>query len=233
MPHSGYAHDSPPPGGGRSRAKRAGGGDALGPLQPSSWITPPRAPQVRDLPRPGEGANFRLDSPTDLIVAYREGLGLAAVTLIAGESGAQLMCSADEAALAAGERVQARWWCKNLEQAECLVQAARRGARQSGVASRHIASQPDRAVCETAKRLGIALRSDEDVAGEAAAVIARLEQEIAVQQRAGTLKSVNRGYRDYRLAASARGEKVLRYAQWMERYKAKLMRDIAHNLRSF
>jgi hypothetical protein len=76
------------------------------------------------------------------------------------------------------------------------------------------------------------LRSDEEVARDAIAVVARLDQEIAAQQRAGGLKSVNRGYRDYRLAASARGEKVLRYADWMERYKAKLVRDIAQNMRS-
>jgi hypothetical protein len=76
------------------------------------------------------------------------------------------------------------------------------------------------------------LRSDEEIRREAMAVIARLEQEVAAQQRAGALKSVNRSYRDYRLAASARGEKVLRYVQWMERYKAKLVRDIAQNLRS-
>jgi hypothetical protein len=89
-----------------------------------------------------------------------------------------------------------------------------------------------RAVSHAAKRLGIVLRSDDEIAGEAAAVIARLEAEIAAQQRAGGLKSVNRGYRDYRLEASARGAKVLRYADWMARYKAKLVRQAAQTLRA-
>jgi hypothetical protein len=163
--------------------------------------------------------------PDALISAYREGLGLTAVTIVAGEDGARLMVSDEEA----GETVHARWWCKGAQQAEWLVEAVARGGRKM---ARDSASVLRDTVVRSAKRLGISLRSDEEVEREAVAVIARLEGEIASQQRAGGLKSVNRGYRDYRLAASARGEKVLRYADWMERYKAKLVRDIARNLRS-
>jgi hypothetical protein len=152
------------------------------------------------------------------------------VTLVAGEAGARLMYSADEPVLGADEAVQARWWCKSVGQAEWLVEeAALRAAPRSDADA---ASRLNQAVLQAAKRLGITLRSDEEVARDAIAVVARLDQEIAAQQRAGGLKSVNRGYRDYRLAASARGEKVLRYADWMERYKAKLVRDIAQNMRS-
>jgi hypothetical protein len=172
--------------------------------------------------------------PDVLITAYRDGLGLVPVILIAGESCARLLCSGEEPALTAGEAAQARWWCKSAQQGEWLVQTAMRAAQRSDAdpMSRYIAPHLGRAVLNAAKRLGITLRSDEEIARDAVAVIARLEQEIAAQQRGGALKSVNRGYRDYRLAASARGEKVLRYADWMERYKAKLVRDIAHNLRS-
>jgi hypothetical protein len=164
-----------------------------------------------------------------LVTVYREGLGLAAVVLVAGEIGARLIWSAEERMIDAGEAVHARWWCKSAQQAEWLAEAAVRAAQRSHADA---ARRLDQAVLNAAKRLGITLRSDEEVAREALAAVARLDQEIAAQQRAGGLKSVNRGYRDYRLAASARGEKVLRYAQWMERYKAKLVRDIAHNLRS-
>jgi hypothetical protein len=146
-----------------------------------------------------------------LVAAYREGLGLAAVTLIARETGARLMCSREEPVLGVGEAVRARWWCKSVQQAEWLMQAAMRATQRSDVDTSSRLHQ----TLNAAKRLGIMLRSDEKVAREALAVIARLEQEIAAQQRAGALKSVNRGYRDYRLAASARGEKVLRYADWI------------------
>jgi hypothetical protein len=164
-----------------------------------------------------------------LIAAYRDGLGLVAVTLIAGEDGARLV--GEEPALAAGESLQARWWCKG-QPAEWLVETARR-MTANGVRPNvpDAVTRLHRAVVSAAKRLGIALRSDEEIAAEAGAVIARIEQEIAAQQRAGALKSVNRTYRDYRLAATARGEKVMRYAQWMEQYKAKLVSDIAQSLR--
>ena len=168
-----------------------------------------------------------------LVAAYRDGLGLAAVTLIAGNGGVRLVSfvEGEEPALAAGEIVQARWWCRSAQHAEWLVEAAApRGARE--IAPDDAGRMRD-AIVNAAKLLGIALRADEEIAAEAVAVIARLEQEIAAQQLSGALKSVNRGYRDYRLQASARGEKVLRYGEWMDRYKAKLLRDIAQNLRQF
>jgi hypothetical protein len=164
--------------------------------------------------------------PDSLLAAYREGLGLTAVTLIASGDGARLVAAAADAPIENAETVHAGWWCKSAQQAEWLVDAVVRAGPPNADAA-----QLGRTVLRAAKRLGIKLRSDEDIATEAIPVIARLEQEIAAQQRAGALKSVNRAYRDYRLGASARGEKVLRYAEWMARYKAKLMRDIAQNLR--
>jgi hypothetical protein len=62
-------------------------------------------------------------------------------------------------------------------------------------------------------------------------VAARVEAEIARLQATGGLKSVNASYRQYRLATSARGEPVIRYGDWMQRYKANLIRQIAENLR--
>ena len=172
-----------------------------------------------------------MNTPKAFIAAYREGLGLAAVMLVVDEDGARLVNAAADAPLERGAAVQARWWCKSA-QAEWLIESAARLARAAQQDHADAASRLRRAVISAAKRLGIVLRSDDEIAGEAAAVIARLEAEMAAQQRAGGLKSVNRGYRDYRLEASTRGEKVLRYADWMARYKANLVRDIAQNLRA-
>jgi hypothetical protein len=79
-------------------------------------------------------------------------------------------------------------------------------------------------------RAAARLSADEIYAG-AMAVAARVDREIERMQRAGELKAVNTSYRDYRWDAAARGEKSLRYADWIDRYKANLIRDIAANLR--
>jgi hypothetical protein len=73
--------------------------------------------------------------------------------------------------------------------------------------------------------------SDDQLRSDAMAVAARVDAEIARLQRAGGLKSVNTSYRRYRLENSACGARVLRYADWMNRYKADLIREIAANLR--
>ncbi len=73
--------------------------------------------------------------------------------------------------------------------------------------------------------------SHDRICSDALTVVARVEGEIERMQRSGALKSVNGSYRNYRLQASARGERVLRYADWMIRYKANLVREIAANLR--
>lgn len=77
----------------------------------------------------------------------------------------------------------------------------------------------------------VARLSEAALRADALAVVARVEAEMARLQATGGLKSVNASYRQYRLAASARGEPVIRYADWMQRYKADLIREIAENLR--
>lgn len=73
--------------------------------------------------------------------------------------------------------------------------------------------------------------SGAEIRAAALAAAARVAAEIARMQRAGELKGVNKAYRHYRLETSARGERVLPYAQWLDRYKADLIREIAANLR--
>lgn len=72
--------------------------------------------------------------------------------------------------------------------------------------------------------------STEQIRRDALAVVARVDNELARMHSAGALKEVNRSYREYRLQASARGERIVPYAVWMRRYKAKLVRDVAAHL---
>ncbi|HEY1982772.1 MAG TPA: hypothetical protein VGH13_22055 [Xanthobacteraceae bacterium] len=161
-----------------------------------------------------------------LIAAYREGLELGAVLLVAGADVLRVVAAGHdgEAALETAETVTARWWCRRRSEADRIVAAVRLTRATS-------AAQAHESVARAAKRLGVSFSSDEEIAEEAMRAIARLDAEVERQMQTGALKSVNKSYRAYRLEASGRGESVLRYADWMERYKAKLVRDIAANLR--
>src|SRR5204862_2871778 len=87
------------------------------------------------------------------------------------------------------------------------------------------------AIAGGVKWLNIALLSDEEVAAEAMTGVARVDKEIERLQSSGDLKSVNKSYRAYRLEASARGEKTLRYDEWMRHYRENLVRELAAALR--
>jgi hypothetical protein len=166
-----------------------------------------------------------------LIAAYREGLALAAVAVIAGPDGTRIVTLANDSELGPGVFIVARWWCRRASEAEYVADSAARSLRRL----RDKAADASRIACESvaraAHRLGVALQTDADIIVEAKRAIARLDAEIVRQKQAGSLKSVNQSYRQYRLEASGRGERVLPYAKWMDRYKEKLIREIAANMR--
>jgi hypothetical protein len=166
-----------------------------------------------------------------LNAAYREGLALAAVAVIDGADGLHIRTIVQDGPLAPGDRVVARWWCRRAAEAECLVDSAARSFRRSRQKSSDESSLACESVTRTAHRLAIQVRCDADIDEEAACAVARLDQEIETQMRSGALKSVNQSYRQYRLEASSRGERVPPYAKWMDSYKVKLMREIAANMR--
>jgi len=80
-------------------------------------------------------------------------------------------------------------------------------------------------------RLKVGLQTDCDLLAEADVVVARVDKEIERLQRSGELKSVNSSYRTYRMQASARGEKIIRYADWINKYKENMVRALAAALR--
>ncbi len=175
-----------------------------------------------------------------LVAAYREGLGLAAVAVIRGPAGIRVAPDANgrPQSLAADEEViAARWWCRRAEEAERVAAAAtarlrRRESRDaasgvSTVAAFHAENDIFAAVEHAAKRLRIVLYADEEISREAERIIARVEDEIERLRQAGELKTVNRSYRAYRMEASAHGEKTLPYAEWFNKYKANLVRQLA------
>jgi hypothetical protein len=86
-------------------------------------------------------------------------------------------------------------------------------------------------VADAAHRLGVALFSDDDIARHAAEVAARIDAELQKLKESGGLRSVNQAYKAYRLKTTGRGGRVLRYDEWMRRYRADLVRQAAAALR--
>jgi hypothetical protein len=141
--------------------------------------------------------------------------------------------------------IAARWWCRRPDAERIAAAAAarmrRRESRDRAAELAEPASGQSRAAvspqlaCEAiagaAKRLNVALCSDEDVAAQAANAVARIDAEIVTLQQAGGMKSVNRAYKSYRLETSGRGERILRYDEWMQRYRENLVRQVASTLR--
>ncbi|MGH7247606.1 MAG: hypothetical protein ACREH9_05835 [Pseudomonadota bacterium] len=170
-----------------------------------------------------------------LVAAYCEGLGLGAVAVI-GEAG-EVRIEAAAACATSGEAEKnavARFWCSNAADAgRVAAAAARRFAREEkeGGESKDAVARACAAVSCAASRLAVALLSEQAIAAEAAALICRIDAELEKLKRSGALHAVNKAYRDYRINASARGEAVLRYADWMRRYREGLVRDAAAALR--
>jgi hypothetical protein len=160
-----------------------------------------------------------------LIAAYREGLGVVAVVLT-GEGG-EVWVAADQNIPEGASR---HWWCRNAAEAKRVVTVVNASLRRKSASSTSAAALRD-AIQRAAKSLNVDLRSDQDITGEAVVVIDRVAAEFDQLRNAGGLRPVNKSYRDYRLAAAARGERVVPYAQWMCAYQKNLVRKAAFTLR--
>jgi hypothetical protein len=186
-------------------------------------------PQTRVAPAAGESKNRAA-----LVAAYREGLGLAAVAAIRGPAGLRVIAvkQGTDDQLAGADEVEVRWWCRRAADAEAVAAAAMARLRRRESSDRNDAAVlACEAIAAAAERLGIALYADDEIAWDAAAVIARIDAELDRLQQAGELKSINRSYRTYRMESSTRGEKVMRYAEWINKYKENLVRQLAAALR--
>jgi hypothetical protein len=183
---------------------------------------------------PSASARRETKARAALITAYREGFGLVAIAVIGAATGMRITAlgSGCDAALAPGEKTEARWWCRRALDAARIATAAKARLRRlpagSGSAAFDLAGK---AIAMAAKQCGLTLYADEETVAAALAVIARVEEEIKRLQRAGELKSVNRSYKIYRTETAARGEMALPYAQWLNEYKANLVRQLAAGLR--
>jgi hypothetical protein len=173
--------------------------------------------------KPDERAGFAM--------AYREGLGLAAVAVLCYGEGARIVAPSpgEDGASSDGESMQACWWCRRSDDAARIATLAARMLRRDSSAANKSAAEA--VVLAAAKKLNVALYTEQDIADAAMTIAARVDAELQQQHQSGGLKSINKAYRGYRLDSSARGERVLRYDEWMRKYRENLVRQIASTLR--
>ena len=161
-----------------------------------------------------------------MTAAYRQGLGLVAVAAVPEAGGVRIIAlAADGEDSQTPEPSHVRLWCRRQTEAACIAAAAAKIMRRkrNGDAAE--------AIRAAAKKLGVAVQTDAEIAGEAMIVAERIALETRKQQQSGALKSLNQAYRSYRLEAGARSERALRYDAWMQRYRADLVRQVAAALR--
>jgi hypothetical protein len=172
--------------------------------------------------------------------AYRDGLGLACIAVRCTSAGITISSVGEDRAGFA-----ARWWCRRAADAARIAASMRAKMRRRESDTRSVAAAGDSwvdcdsqemsfactALADVARRLGVALFSDDDIAAHAAEIAARIDAELQKLKDSGGLKSVNQAYKAYRLETSGRGERVLRYDEWMRRYRADLVRQAAAALR--
>jgi hypothetical protein len=188
------------------------------------------------------GAAKRPRVRASVVAAYREGLGLAGIAIVCEATGVSIVAiGPSDANPDAVADEQIRWWCERAADAECIRSAAAR--RMRGLKSRawgesflpvlaeDSCSLACNAVLAAARRLNVLLQSDDEIADEAAVVAARIDAEVERMRQSGELKSVNQAYRKYRIEATARGERVMSYAEWMRKRKEKWVREAASTLR--
>jgi hypothetical protein len=176
------------------------------------------------------------------VTAYRDGLGFACIAVCCAPTRITIVAAAS----ADSAEIVARWWCRRDSDAARIAAAARAalrrceskadtapaaGPRNADLDS-HAVSFACTAVTEAARRHGVALFSDDDIAAHAAEIAARVDAELKKLKESGGLKSVNQAYKSYRLETSGRGERALRYDEWMRRYRADLVRQAAAALRA-
>lgn len=170
-----------------------------------------------------------------LVAAFREGLGLVAIIAARNAAGILLVVDASDGAELADAAV-GRWWCRRRADAERVAAAAtarlkHRALHNAAADASDLSAGAADAIAAAGGRLAVGCWSDADVARDAAAIIARVEIEFARLQAAGDMQALNKSYREERLAAAARGEKVPPYAQWINKYRQNLVRRLAATLR--
>ena len=185
------------------------------------------------------------DRRSRIIAAYREGSGLVGIAIICDAAGIRIDPVAPNAdSFGAAKCAQARWWCRCPLDAQTVASDAatrvrRRESREKGATSSAalLAQNPpaltlaSETVLAAARRRNIALYSDDEITEAALRVAAHIDDVMEKLKRNGGMRTINKSYRECRLASRERGKRVEPYGEWLWKYKENLVREAAKVLR--
>jgi len=142
------------------------------------------------------------DLHADMVIAYCEGLGLAAIALVADPAGSRLAALSADVAIRTPQTEPARWWCRRMDDAERVAAAATRAMVRHAANDRACRApttiQCAAAVAAAAKRRNVALHAEADIFADAETIIARVNAEFERFRGTGELKAINQSYRRLR-----------------------------------
>jgi hypothetical protein len=131
-----------------------------------------------------------------------------------------------------GARVVAAYWCRSADVAELLA-AECLDILRSRQAGEHTTlcllddAEAIRIVADAARAMGVVTQTSESIRADAERAITLVEEAMTEFRRDGSLKSLNRAYREYRTNAEAAGKSAMRYAGWIWNFKIALVRAVA------
>jgi hypothetical protein len=129
-------------------------------------------------------------------------------------------------------------WCQGADLARLVADAAIDAMQQVVPAGRggwfNVSRETLFGYVQTsADQLGIILATDESVNHHATQALATIEAEFERLQKSGALQSLNRSYREYRIAQNAAGKTAIPYYGFVWNYKLKLVASVANASRIF
>lgn len=94
----------------------------------------------------------------------------------------------------------------------------------------HAALDMRQRVAGIARDLGATWRTTTEVVNTAIEAVDEVERHITALNASGGLKSVNSGYKKYRIAMQTTGEAAVNYSAYLQRFKVKMTQKIAKNV---
>ncbi len=162
----------------------------------------------------------------DLTAVFLKEMGLGALGMAPRNGGRWRIVTAHRA-----ERLRSgpRWFCGNAERATMMADALRPQLHK--ISAPASVDDVSKLVSATAKTLGVLLVSEDRIREQAETVVRNVEEQFASLAARGELKSVNRSYREYRIAETAAGNKPIGYPTFVSNYKLEMVRTVAQHSR--